>query len=143
MGTIPVTLYHPAFGRFQEDYENYTPTKEDNEFAMKFSLKMSEFYEKEDARAADARSIFEEYGLTFNASRHGGYTSDGDIRVGECFPAILEVKLELGSGGADPLLQAACYYHTFMVDQHESRTNLPCFIIYLAGEFHDTLNWGR
>jgi hypothetical protein len=52
--TIPITLYNAIFAQFQDDWEMYMPTKEDHDFALKFSTSMSEFYEEEKGRAKEA-----------------------------------------------------------------------------------------
>ncbi|KAF8325050.1 uncharacterized protein EI90DRAFT_3129111 [Cantharellus anzutake] len=49
--------------------------------------------------------------------------------------ALLEVKQELSTGGADPLFEAAWYYNALTWDHSVDKTHscLPCFILYLAG----------
>ncbi|KAF8523805.1 hypothetical protein JB92DRAFT_2882804 [Gautieria morchelliformis] len=131
--TIPITLYHPVFGRFQDDCESYVPTKEDNTFVIQFSSKMSEFYQTEGARAREARGMLRSYDLHFNASTIESFTTDGDVRYNDFCFARLEVKAELGSSPSDPLVQAGCYYRSFTKQTITNRTNLPCFLIYIAG----------
>jgi hypothetical protein len=135
--TIPITLYHPLFGQFQDDCDMYIPTKEDHEFVLKFSRSMSDFYDSEEKRAERARTDLGTYDLDFIAGKITGYTTDGDLRWKELCYALLELKWEIGSTGAEPLLQAGWYYTAFMREKlrGNASSTLPCFILYLAGEF--------
>lgn len=63
--TIPITLFHPVFGQFQDDCEAYETTAEDHAFVLEFSRAMSRFYDTEDQRLAEARDILANYGLTY------------------------------------------------------------------------------
>jgi hypothetical protein len=133
--TIPISLYHPIFGQFQDDCKNYAPTKRDHDFAYKFSHSMSHIYANEGDRADQARKDFASYGLDFLPTGIGKYWTDGDLRYkGFCF-ALIEAKAELSTGGAEPLFEAAWYYSAFIRNHFdETRSRLPCFILYLAGE---------
>ena len=53
------------------------------------------------------------------------------MRVGDFGYAILEGKLEIGSGGAEPLFQSGWYYTYFVRDKLERypQSNSPCLII--------------
>lgn len=135
--TIPVTLYHPVFGQFQEDCQAYMPTKDDHEFVRNFAFSMSQLYDKEDERASRARDEIESYGLAFRAAKIKAYTTDGDLRFNGLSYAILKVKNELGVGGADPLIQAAWYYTAFVREKIRDHPGscFPCLLIYIAGAF--------
>jgi hypothetical protein len=142
---IPITLYHSVFGQFQDDCDMYTPTKEDHDFVLKFSLSMSDFYDNEDLQAEQARNDMETYSLQFGATRIMKYTTDGDICwKGFCY-SLIEFKGEIGSTGTEPLFQAGWYYTAFMRDKlrMHANSNLPCFIIYLAGEFYKNIDSGK
>jgi Crinkler effector protein N-terminal domain len=134
--TIPITLYNPIFGQFQDDCKTYIPTKEDHDFALKLSLSMSNFYNAEKGRAEKARDDFGEYGLNFLATQIDGYTTDGDLRWEKFCLALIEMKPELCFGNAEPLFQAAWYYVAFTRNQLQANlgSHLPCFILYAAGE---------
>ena len=80
--TIPITLYHPILGRFQDDCEHYIPTKEDHDFVLKFSQSMSDFYGNEDKRAERARADLQTYDLDFIAGRISTYTQPMETCVG-------------------------------------------------------------
>ncbi|KAF8325651.1 uncharacterized protein EI90DRAFT_2931653, partial [Cantharellus anzutake] len=133
--TVPITLYHHIFGKFQDDCKTYTPTKEDHDFASKFSHSMSAFFGNEDARAQTARNHFSDYKLDFLPTKIKSYCTDGDLRYKNLCYALLEVKQELSTGGADPLFEAAWYYNALTRDHSVDKTRscLPCFILYLAG----------
>jgi hypothetical protein len=134
--TIPITLYHPIFGEFQEDCKMYIPTREDNDFALKLSLSMSDFYDDEKRRAKKAREEFGEYGLHFLAAEIDGYRTDGDLRWKKFCLALIEMKPELCLGNAEPLFEGAWYYVAFTRDQLQANlgSHLPCLILYAAGE---------
>src|SRR5438034_6066884 len=87
--TIPITLYHPVFGQFQDDCDNYTPTKEDNAFVLEFSRTMSKFYDGESDRAEASRKLMTNYSLKFLAAQTGSYKTDGDLRYNNFCYAIL------------------------------------------------------
>jgi hypothetical protein len=110
----------------------------DHDFALRLSLSMSQFYDDEDKRAEQARNVFAEYGLEFLATQiDGGYRTDGDLRCGKFAAGLLEVKPELCSGNAEPLFQGAWYYAAFTRSQLQTNlgSHLPCFILYLAGQY--------
>ncbi|KAF8325081.1 uncharacterized protein EI90DRAFT_3019264 [Cantharellus anzutake] len=131
---IPISLYHPISSQFQDDCKTYTPTKEDHDFALKFSHSMSNIYANEGDRADQARKDFASYGLDLLPTGIGKYWTDGDLRYkGFCF-ALIEAKAELSTGGAEPFFEAAWYYSAFIRNHFdETRSRLPCFILYLAG----------
>ncbi|THG97455.1 hypothetical protein EW145_g7609 [Phellinidium pouzarii] len=123
---IPTTLYHPVFGQFQDDCESYTPTRDDNTFALYFAYYMSAFYGVKDRREEQIWAAFSDYGLSFNGNKSSldGYTAGG---------ALLEIKDEIGSPGADPLLQGAWSYINSIRETLDNNFNLPCLIIYIFG----------
>jgi hypothetical protein len=129
-------LYNPIFGQFQDDCKTYIPTKADHDFALKLSSSMSEFYDAEKGRAEKAREDFGGYGLHFLAAQIHGYTTDGDLRCNNFCFGLMEVKSEISLGGAEPLFEAAWYYAAFTREQMCANlgSNLPCFILYIAGE---------
>ena len=134
--TIPITLHHPIFGQFYDDCEQYEPSPEDHAFERHFSELMSRFYDKEGQRLNAAREAMGAYGLHFNVSNIGSYQTDGDVRVGDFPVAIVEGKLEIGSGsGAEPLFQAAWYYVESVRLMMKTRklSKFPCLIMYIAG----------
>ncbi|KAF8318072.1 uncharacterized protein EI90DRAFT_3133569 [Cantharellus anzutake] len=116
------------FSQFQDDCKTYTPTKEDHDFALKFSHSMSNIYANEGDRADQARKDFASYGLDLLPTRIGKYWTDGDLRYkGFCF-ALIEAKAELSTGGAEPFFEAAWYYSAFIRNHFdETRSRLPCF----------------
>jgi hypothetical protein len=134
--TIPIELYDPILGQFQDDCKSYKPTKQDFAFALELSHSMSEFYGDEKGRAENTRKVFGNYGLEFLAAQIDGYTTDGDMRYKDFCIAPLEVKPELCMGKAGPLFEAAWYYVAFMRHQlHDNlRSRLPCLILYAAGK---------
>jgi hypothetical protein len=114
----------------------YNPTKEDHDFALRFSLSMSDFYDDEKRRAEKAREVFGEYGLDFLAAQIDGYITDGDIRWKQFCLGLMEFKPELCLGNAEPLFEGAWYYVAFTRDQLQANfgSHLPCLILYAAGE---------
>jgi hypothetical protein len=132
--TVPITLYDSIFAQFQIDCETYTATKEDHAFVLRLSLSMSKFYNKEWDRADQARLDMGTYDLDFLATEINGYRTDGDLRFKEFCYAILEYKLEISSGEAEPLFQGGWYYTAFVRRLlHDRNSHFPCFILYAFG----------
>ncbi|KAF8316720.1 uncharacterized protein EI90DRAFT_3171070 [Cantharellus anzutake] len=110
--TIPITLHNPIFGQFQDDCNTYIPTKADHD--LKLSSSMSEFCDAEKGRV---EKILE------------------DLRCNNFCFGLMEVKSEIILGGAEPIFEAAWYYAANL------GSNLPCFILYIAGEVARALLW--
>ena len=103
--TLPITLYNSIFGQFQDDCKTYGSTKEDHDFALNLSFSMSNVSDGDSEMmetAERARDDFGEYGLHFLADEIDGYTTGGALRWEEFCLAFFK----LGSGGAEPLLEA-------------------------------------
>ena len=93
-------------------------------------------YENETARAAKFREILADHGIVTMATKVNGteYTTDGDMQYKGSRFLIIEVKLEIGSKGAEPVFQAIWYYLEAMRHLLESTgSSLPCLIVYLFG----------
>lgn len=45
---LPLSLLHPAFGKFIDDAEIYVPTSDDAKFLLAFVKAMTDIYEVED-----------------------------------------------------------------------------------------------
>lgn len=98
---------------------------------------MSQFFQGEKARAAEARKEMDSYGLPFEAAEIQNYTTDGHLRLRQFFYAIMEYKEEIGSTGAEPLFQAGWYY-TISVKEvlfQYRYSHFPCFLLYAVGEY--------
>jgi hypothetical protein len=136
-GIIPVTLLHPIFGQFVDDCDTHMPTREDNTLVFALSKAMSEFYDNEDSRATEFRDILAAHGIEMRATRIEGtkYQTDGDIQMEFNRYTIAEVKGEIGSKGAEPLIQVGWYYQesTKKAAQDKGGSCLPCLLIYLFG----------
>ena len=116
--TIPITLYNPIFGQFQDDCKTYRPTKEDRDFVFNLSISMSNFYEDdsdmETGMAERARDDFGEYGLKFLVDEIDGYTTGGALRWNDFCLAFLRclwmtpsLSLKL-LGPTRPLREISC-----------------------------------
>ena len=85
-------------------------------------------------------SIVEEYyKVQFSTQiRDTKYTTDGNLRQGDFFYVNVEVKNELGSGGAEPNIQSAYYYVEFVRSHSKIYpwSPLPCLHICLAGMYN-------
>lgn len=137
MGTIPVTLLHPVFPRFLDDCETHEVTADDNAFALELSHTVSEFYEGENTRAEEIRRLFERWGLCFTVSTTDhGFTTDGDFSVNDHRYAIVEIKNEITSSGADPYNQGILCYLEWTRDTAKTLENtcLPCMLVLLFGQ---------
>ena len=137
--TIPVTLHHSIFGQFVDDCKTHIPTKEDNELAFALSSGMSELYDNENDRATAFRSILRDHGIIIQETFLEGTRchTDGDMQCNHIRYLILEVKMEIGSKGAEPLFQAIWYYQRSMggISNDNPSSSLPCLLILLFGTF--------
>lgn len=133
--TIPITLYQPILGQFKVDCEELEPAPKDHKFALDLSRAMSDFYHNEKARLKVFREILAKNDISLKTGKINSYETDGDIRGDNIAYTILEGKVELGSGGVDPLFQAGWYYTSFVGEKMNNypESNFPCLIIYLAG----------
>jgi hypothetical protein len=135
--TTPLPLLHRVFGEFLDTCNSGNVTAEDHDFALNLSRAMSSFYGVEFSRAEKVRQIFEQYGLFFLRSKISGtsYETDGDIALNGFRYALLEVKNEICSSGAEPYAQAALYYQE-ATREHAGKlahSVLPCLIVLVFG----------
>lgn len=137
--TTPVTLLHPIFGQFVDDCEAHVPIKEDNAFAFALSTAMSEVYGDEKDRVAKFHEVLANHSIFMSATKFDGtkYGTDGDMQCNGYRYVISEVKLEIGSKGAEPLFQGGWYYQESMKKPSTTSVGspLPCLLIYLFGSF--------
>ena len=109
---IPVTLNHSIFGQFVDNCKTHIPTKEDNDLAFALSSVMSELYNNENDRATEFRMVLHQHGIDIQETFLEGTRchTDGDMQFNRICYLILEIKMEIGSKGAEPLFQAIWYY---------------------------------
>ncbi|CAJ0899228.1 6027_t:CDS:2 [Entrophospora sp. SA101] len=128
--SIPVTLLHPAFGQFVSDCKNLIPTSDDIKFVITLSKRMSSFYDNENLRAEDFRTLITKYcDLTFVACKIGskGYVTDGSLVTGDHYYVNIEAKVEFGSGG-EGFFQSSMYYINMVLDNAKKYTGpMFCF----------------
>jgi hypothetical protein len=138
---IPVTLLDPVLARFLDNCNSnsFPVSKVDNEFAYELSRSMSKFYDSEAARATEFRRLLQSYDIPLVAAmvERTSYTTDGDLRFRDALYSIAELKLEIGSKGAEPLLQSIIYYthnrRLIRKDWPDSFRH-PCIVVYLTGQ---------
>jgi hypothetical protein len=137
--TIPVTLLHPIFRQFVDNCENHQPIQEDNKLVLELVGAMSNFFPKENVRAAELHNILTTHGIpvvtsTITSKGRDFYTN-GDVAVNDHLVAIIEVKGEIGSGGAEPYAQAIMYYaHSNAAKSENSKFNFPSLLITVFGQ---------
>jgi len=136
--SIPPTLLHPIFGKFIDDCDDHEPTVADNKLVWKLSTAMPEFFHDEDTRASEFRGILRDSGIDTSATTIEGtkFKTDGDIQSRGCRLAIIEVKNEIGSKGAEPHAQSILYYFhsTQSSVAHRPGFGFPCILITLFGK---------
>jgi hypothetical protein len=130
---IPVTLLHPIFRQFLDNCENHQPIAEDNTLVLELMGAMSNFFRDEDARAAEFHDILTRHGIpvvtsTITSKGHH-FRTDGAV-------AIIEVKEEIGSKGAEPYAQVVLYYShsTASKSQEFPKFNFPSLLITVFGQ---------
>ncbi|KAG2095268.1 uncharacterized protein F5147DRAFT_584655 [Suillus discolor] len=138
---VPITLLEPIFAEFVDDCQKYEPTVHDNDFVLQLSEKMATFYPNELTRMNTFRQVLRDYGIILNASMVGstGCTMDGHLLStnGQFVLMIIEGKNEIGSGAAEPFMEAMLYYRKFMEDSKiemaRLRSFIPCIHIIVFG----------
>lgn len=105
--TVPVTLLHPILRKFNDDCENHQPIRPDNELVLELMAVMSNFFPDENARAAKLRDILTRHSIpvvtsTITSKGHH-FPTDGAVAINGHLVAIVEIKEEIGSQGAEPL----------------------------------------
>jgi hypothetical protein len=135
--TIPITLLHPVFNEFIEDCQTHQPTQEDNALALELSSAMSGFFKGEKARQTQFIRILGKHGIHITPAEIVGtsYCTDGDMRLNGYPYLIVEIKLEMGSKGSEPVFQPAIYYVTHLRTQEHLNPHFayPCLVSYLIG----------
>jgi hypothetical protein len=137
---IPVTLLHPIFRQFLDNCENHQPIAEDNMLVLELMGAMSSFFRGEDTRAAELRDILTRHGIpvaTSTITSKGHYfRTDGAVAINGHLVAIIEVKEEIGSRGAEPYAQVVLYYShsTAAKSQEFPKFNFPSLLITVFGQ---------
>ncbi|KAG8900626.1 hypothetical protein FRB99_005939 [Tulasnella sp. 403] len=137
--SVPVTLLDPILGQFVDDCDTYCPCPEDLDFVIDLTNELCGFFSDKEARADLFRSMFGKYcvPLSTTVMTQDGET-DGHALEGEFLYLITECRLEIGSGGTEPILKAGLRYLEHL---REIRSRLedrmpwpcPCFNISYAG----------
>jgi hypothetical protein len=135
--TVPITLLHPIFNQLLSDCTSLVPSPRDNEFALKLSDAMSDFYASEDGRKHMFIRVCGEFDIPFAASEvvNTKFKTDGDQRFSSLLSCITEHKNDIGSTGAEPVFQAALYYTHQLKHSGDLSlaTAFPCLGIYNVG----------
>jgi hypothetical protein len=99
---------------------------------------MSGFFKDESARASKFREILQDSGFDAFVTTIEGtkFKTDGDIQSLGFRRAIIEIKNEIGSGGAQPHAQGISYYiHSTKSSVAEMPGfRFPCILITLFGK---------
>ena len=138
--TVPVTLMHPVFRQFLDGCRDHQPTKQDNELVLELTASMSGFFVDEQARASKLREILSEYGIPVVTStitfKGHEFRTDGAVEIFSNLVAIVKVKDEIGSKGAEPYAQVVLYYthSTLQKAQFFPTFNFPAFLITVFGQ---------
>ena len=144
---IPPTLLCPQFSQFMVDLDSCTPSTSDIEFFYQLSHEMSDII-GEAERNNVFINIMRKHGFPdFSKTFIGKYHNDGtlEVRINQLGKSaiylVLEVKNELGKGGAEPMVQAALYWlesiRPFAEDgnsQLRYQTNFPAVLLLHNGE---------
>jgi len=100
-------------------------------------MAMSGFFEDEKARASKFREILRDLGIHASATTIEGtkFITDGDVQLLGFRLAIIEVKNEIGSLGAQPHAQGISYYIHATKSSVAGQPNFrfPCILITLFG----------
>jgi hypothetical protein len=134
--SIPVTLLHPIF---LDNCENHQPIAEDNVLVLQLMEEMSNFFQDEDARAAELCDILTRHGIPIVThmitSKGHHFRTDGAVASNGHLVVILNVKEEIGSKGAEPYAQNVLFYShsTAAKSQEFPEFNFPTLLITVFG----------
>ena len=134
---IPLTLLHPIFAEFVEDCEQSQPSRQINQFTLKFAESMSKFHPDEKARTKELKLLFSDLGIDLQTIRitGTGYEMDTALIKGNKFLLVCgEIKND-AANNVDPFLQAILYYleQTREVAATFPSSILPAMILICAG----------
>ncbi|CAJ0768736.1 22745_t:CDS:2 [Entrophospora sp. SA101] len=121
--------------------KNIEPNNVDYAFVLDVVYSMPNVFDDEKARKEEFRRLFREhYKITFNDYAGERMTTDGTSfsKGGMYMISNLEVKPESGVGGCCPYNQGNAYYAKYIANlpiQDIIKTQLPCFLLYLAGPY--------
>ncbi|PKK59265.1 hypothetical protein RhiirC2_301584 [Rhizophagus irregularis] len=133
--TVPVTLHCSIFGTF-EDHCEEDPERIDNLFTYNFCLEMAKFYTKEEERRNKANNLLSKYldckvePIMLDRNR----STDGTVSTNDLYREInIEYKNESCSTKSCAHLENCGYYLSFCKNQENTNTNMPCFLVNIAG----------
>ena len=131
-------LLDEVFAKFDDDCRNIIPGAKAYRCAQLLKNQMSNFYDKEQDCTEALRLVLGRMGFPIDPGKVGDteYITDGHFACTFHPVIIVEVKNEIGTGGADPFFQATEYYRHFIaykglwtfLDEL-----FPCFIITVTG----------
>jgi len=132
-----VSLYFEGFDHFHTLLDTAKIDKDDTTFVTKLVAQMSKHYQYEKDRRDAFLGAMNDYLNPLEVERcfvpSTDYTMDGCIKLnlnGErVITLILEVKAEVGRGGAESIFEAVGYYWHC----NPEKKLLPCFIVELVG----------
>lgn len=139
--SIPITLLHPAFGKFVHDCEHYTPDRETTAFVLAFAEAMCEFYSDEQERTEAVRNlIWAHFRIKLEPAEVADtrFVTDGHASVGYNVYLNTEGKNELGSTLADPSVKSVIYghHHVHKVAGEFPGCRFPCLHMYYFGKIY-------
>lgn len=131
---VPVNLYCSIFGTFEDRCEE-DPGRDDNLFTYRFCLEMAKFYSTE-GRRETANRLLSAY-LDHKVEPiilPGNRSTDGTVSTNELYREInIKYKNESCSTNSCAHLENCGYYLSFCRDQENTNTNMPCFLVNIAG----------
>ena len=144
---FPVVLIVEAFGQFVDNVSPNTelvPSSDDYEFAHEWRDIALELHEDEDAIMGAMRNLWEKHGIKLDTSkplRSSSASTNGDLSSHGSMYLIVNVKVALGSGGADAALEALWYKAYSLLQKQEDgwlcdTYSEPCFIITIVGKVY-------
>jgi hypothetical protein len=133
--TLPLSLLHPVFGTFIDDYCSLVPTNEDKSLAFRLVDVMTPIYNAEKARQKSITKVLNDSGIDMKATKVDDYTTAGDVSYNLFKYLIAEIKHDIGSKGAEPYMQGCLYYleSTRGEAPKHSSSSLPCLLMLIFG----------
>ena len=126
-----VSLYYSEFQDFMDNCDQVKPTSEDYSFALELCIKMAKHYNVELDRKNALVEVLQKYFPKSNIDVSKTGDSKCDIMMDDYI--YIELKNEVGTGGADSFPECLSYYIRDLQYRPYDVCSLPAFIIEVVG----------
>lgn len=115
---VPTSQHNETLAKFRHNLNTIVPTPSDVETFYLLRSTLTDFFSNEAQRCSKITDVLTKgvipAGSVLQRGSVSNYSTDGDLRVdtvaGRCIYFVLEVKNEVGQGGAIPEFEAPHYW---------------------------------